>query len=76
MTEEQLDNTQWCADDKIVVRKYFGTECMTVQRINFSNRTINGYYATEIIEVKKNVPEAGKSLQGQQHTDTHPASHR
>lgn len=59
-----------------MVRKYFGTECMTVQRIDFSNRTINGYYATEIIEVKKNVDKAKEFLQGQPHTDTHPASHR
>lgn len=73
MTEEQFDNTQWSADDKIVVRKYFGTECMTVQRIDLSNRTVNGYYATEIIELKKNMDKAVDFLRGLPHSATSPA---
>ena len=53
MTEEEVDNIPFTAGDEVIVYKYFGTERQDVEYVNFNNRTVNGYKASEIKEYIK-----------------------
>ena len=50
MTKQEFDNTAFGCCDKIVVRQFFHTFTERIKEVDFEKRTINGYYAAQIVE--------------------------
>lgn len=60
MTNKEFDKIQFNGNLSMVVRKYFGKEKIDVEYVDFCNRRVNGYHASEIIDIKPKYNEDEK----------------